>query len=336
MLLISCGLFWSVTEVDAFQASSDDAKAATIPEMVLGKFHVDAPTLGGQQYWTDYVHQGGWRIQANSEFGYYRLIDAQNIRRARGSFANCLAALKQRPGAGSVQPETGRIVILLHGLIRTSHSMDSLGEFLGKRNYQVINFRYASSRKVLKDHAKALHSVISHLGPGVTEINFVGHSMGNLVVRRYLHDRNAQGSSNQADPRIRRMVMIGPPNQGSRMARLLNRSLLFHTIAGKSGAELSAQWERVEKELATPSFEFGIIAGGQTNDRQLNNLLLSGPDDFTVSVEETKLAGAKDFLVRPLLHSNMMRQSEVMLATHRFLEHGYFVSESARQEIPRR
>ena len=93
--------------------------------------------------------------------------------------------------------------------------------------------------------------------------------------------------------------MIGPPNQGSRMALMLSRSYLFKWITGRAGLELGANWNDLEPNLATPAFEFGIIAGGQRNPKLFSNFFLPGQDDFTVSVDETKLAGATDFLIRP-------------------------------------
>ncbi|MEL7499112.1 MAG: lipase [Planctomycetota bacterium] len=305
----------------------------TNEEEPVGFFNLPMPTAGGQQFWTDFVHRGGWRIQQNSETGHFRLLDGSNIRHAWGNLAHCKQVLRQLETAGKVVPEKGRVVILLHGLIRTSNSMQPMAKFLQQHEFATINLQYASSRKQVEDHAAALHSVIEHLDPQVTDIYFVAHSLGNIVTRRYLGDHHDAQTGRQGDPRIRRMVMLGPPNQGSRVARLLNNSVLFHTIAGKSGAQLSHSWEKLESTLATPSFEFGIIAGGQATDQEWSNFVLKGKDDYTVSVEETKLAGAADFLVRPLWHSNMMKQQSVFDATLNFFDEGYFVSESEKQPL---
>ena len=61
--------------------------------------------------------------------------------------------------------------------------------------------------------------------------------------------------------------------------------------------------------------------------------MLKGPDDFTVSLNEAKLNGAHDMLIRPLFHSTMVMQPEVQQATLRFLQHGYFLSADQRQPI---
>lgn len=305
---------------------ADEHKNSTdrVGDSAEGFLNLPMPTTGGQQFWTDFVCRGDWRIQQNSETGHFRLLDNHEVRQAWGNFKHCQEILKQKEAAGELKPETGRVVVLLHGLIRTSASMDALEEYFSKRGYGTVNFRYSSSRKLVDDHASALHSVIENLDPQVTDIYIVAHSLGNLVVRRYLAAQTNTDTGAQGDPRLRRMVMLGPPNQGSKVARLFKRSLLFNTIAGKSGGQLAARWEELEPTLATPAIEFGIIAGGQNDEREWNNFLLEGKDDFTVSVEETKLEGAKDFIVRPLLHSNMMKQPEVLEMTERFFEKGRF------------
>ena len=210
-----------------------------------------------------------------------------------------------------------------------------LSDYLHKHgDFTPINFQYASTRQNIGEHAAALKSVVEGLGPHVTEINFVGHSLGNIVVRRYLGDNTDPQTGRQGDPRIKRMVMLGPPNQGSRMARILKTSFLFQTIAGVSGSELSQSWDKLEPTLATPAFEFGIIAGGQESREDFSNFVLKGKDDFTVSVEEAKLAGANDFLVRPLFHSTMMQEPEVLRASLNFLQNGWFVSRQTRSPLP--
>lgn len=283
-------------------------------------------TLGGTQFWTDVYVVGGWRIQRNSYWGHYRLLDDQNVRHAWGSEKVCRADLQSLIEAKKVIPYAGKTVIVLHGLCRSWKSMSPMANHLETKGYQVVNFHYASTRKEVSDHARQLRSVINGLPKEVTEINFVGHSLGNIVVRHYVADCN-KSDTFELDKRINRMVMLGPPNQGSRMARLLKSSVAFKLVAGASGAQLSIGWDKLEKNLATPKFEFGIVAGNYGNDESSwSNILLPGPDDFTVSEKEASLPGAIDFLVKPLLHTTMMHQQDVLEATTRFLKSGHFVS----------
>jgi pimeloyl-ACP methyl ester carboxylesterase len=164
------------------------------------------------------------------------------------------------------------------------------------------------------------------------EIHFVGHSLGNLVIRRYLTDRD-KARPEARGPQLGRIVMLAPPNQGAQIAEQLHDNKLFQLIFGVSGNQLSGQWGKVEQRLAIPTCPFGIIAGGR-GDEGVNNPMLSGDDDFIVTVEETRLAGAADFLVVPALHTFIMDDPAVRESTLRFLQHGYFVSPKARQPIP--
>lgn len=309
------------------------AKRATSKEKAIGFLNLKTSTTGGQQFWTDYVYRGGWRIQKNSETGHFRLLDAKDIRHAWGNLKHCKDKLVDHIDAGRVTAEKGEVVILLHGLVRTSHSMKPLEVYLQGQGFQTINFRYASSRHGIGTHAAALQSVIDHLDDAVTDIYFVGHSLGNIVVRRYFTDAPQTTVGVQGDARIRRMVMLGPPNQGSKVAKLMRHSLLFNAIAGISGKQLGARWEETERQLSTPPVEFAIIAGGQNDDRDWSNFVLEGKDDFTVSVDEAKLAGARDMAIWPLLHGTMMKQENVMHAVGRFFREGHLVAESLRKPV---
>ena len=137
----------------------------------------------------------------------------------------------------------------------------------------------------------------------------------------------------EGDERFGRMVMLAPPNNGSRLAQRLQDNFLFKTFWGVSGQDLSRNWDEIEKTLATPEFEFGVIAGGQPEQSALDNPLLSGKNDLVVSVEETRLIGAHDFMQQRLLHSTMMKQKEVWQAALSFLENGYFSSAAERSPI---
>jgi hypothetical protein len=95
---------------------------------------------------------------------------------------------------------------------------------------------------------------------------------------------------------------------------------------------LGRQWDRLQQRLATPSFEFGIIAGGRGGERGYNPLV-PGDNDGVVSVASTRLAGAADFAVLPALHTFMMNDAKVQEYTLRFLQHGYFVSPERKQPI---
>ena len=296
---------------------------------------VEGPTFGGKQLWTDELIFHAWRIQRHTWTGHYRLLDDKDYRRAWGSFEHCneqLEKLKQELG---MPPMRGKVVVALHGLLRTRQSMQGICDYFHEHgDYTIVNFSYASTRNELDQHARSFASVMRHLGPKVTEINLIAHSLGNLVIRHYLGDQTDPATGRTPDPRIHRIVMLAPPNNGAEFARKFADNKIFQTIWGKTGLELANEWESLEPRLAIPTCEFAVIAGGNGEPSD-SNPLLSGDDDFVVSVAETRLPGARDFHVFPGLHSSIMDDELVRECALKFFWHGYLVTEELRQPIPR-
>lgn len=311
-----------------FAASGDE------PDATPSRSNVEQPTFGGKQFWTDELIFHQWRIQRHSWSGHHRLLDHEDYRRAWGTFEHCreeLDALKQEL---ALPPMRGKVVVALHGLVRSRQSMQEMCDYLHKHgDYTIVNFSYASTRDELDQHARSFASVMQHLGPEVTEINIVAHSLGNLVVRHYLGDQTKPKEGKRPDPRIKRIVMLAPPNNGAEFARKFAGNQLFQAIWGKSGVELANDWESLKQRLAVPACEFAIIAGGK-GEPSGNNPLLTGDDDFVVSVEETRLPGATDFTMLPVLHSLIMDDPKVREYTLRFFWHGYLIAADQRQPIP--
>jgi pimeloyl-ACP methyl ester carboxylesterase len=311
-----------VAVADAAEEKVDDAPA-----------NLKAPTLGGRRYWTDELVYHDWRIQRHSEDAHYRLIDGDEIRHAWGTFEECHDALAAIQEKHALPPLAGKVVLVLHGLGRTRISNNDMVEFLrANGKFTVLSVGYASTQADVATHARSLARVVEHLGPKVEEINFVAHSLGNIVIRHYLADHTDVATGRRPDPRIKRIVMVGPPNNGARMAEIFGKNSFFDRVVGQSGRALARQWTELQKHLATPRAEFGIIAGGERNESGYNPLL-PGDDDFIVSVDETKLPGARDFIVISGLHALLMTNPEVQQAALQFLEHGYFVSEANRRPL---
>jgi pimeloyl-ACP methyl ester carboxylesterase len=209
----------------------------------------------------------------------------------------------------------GKAVIVLHGLIRTRSSMNGLCRVLETEGgYTVFNVSYPSTRATIDWHAENLDKIILGLD-GIDEINFVAHSLGNLVIRRWMAER--------LDPRVRRMVMLGPPNQGAQIARRRELRPLMVTLFGPAGRQFARHWPEIAPRLAIPACQFGIIAGGRGSPRGYNPML-TGDDDLVVAVDETRLDGAADFTVVPVPHTFLMTNRRVHELTLNFLRHGRF------------
>ncbi|MEJ7593163.1 MAG: alpha/beta fold hydrolase, partial [Planctomycetaceae bacterium] len=306
------------------RSRADESGPDSIPEEVEDAEMTDtdapqpgAPTLGGMQFWGDICYFQGFRIQQHVFTGHFRLLDKSNRRFQSGTIEDCRKTLDRIRAANNFKPDTGHAVIYLHGIGRTSRSMRPILNAMPTDGFVHVPFEYPSTRVPIEHAAGYLHSLIESL-TDVSRISFVVHSMGGLIVRRYLKDHS--------DPRIHRMVMLGTPNSGAELADMLRRNVIFRTVYGPASQELVTDPKGTIGTLPTPTFEFGVIAGGKGDDRGFNPLL-PGDDDGTVTLSSARLAGASDFLRIPKIHSLLMSDDTAIAATICFLEHGRFSME---------
>jgi len=268
--------------------------------------------------WTDLAVRQDWRLQRRSDDGRCRILDPADATVRDGSEAECRRLFAALEADGTIPRHDGPTVILLHGLGEGRDSMRPLAEHLRATvDAAVISFGYASVSGTLDDHGAALAEVVAGL-PGTAPVSFVGHSLGNIVVRRWLALADATDRE-----RVHRVVMLGPPNQGSRLARMAAGVWGLADHAEGAARELVFDWPRVARSLAVPPGDFGIVAGGKGDDTGYSTLL-AGDDDAVVCVDETRLPGARDFLLLPVHHAAMMRDPAVQRATTCFLETGRF------------
>ncbi|MBX3412298.1 MAG: lipase [Pirellulales bacterium] len=319
--------------VESDDEEPDDEQPKLLPEALAtptGYPNLVTPTLGGTQLWGDELIYGAWRIQQHAVDGHYRLLGPRDLRYAWGTYEQCQAKLDELIAERQLEPTRGRVVIVLHGLMRSRDAMRPLVKYLRKQSdYTVVDFCYPTTRKSVAEHAATLARVIDGM-PEATELNFVGHSLGSIVVRHYLADLHDPASGRGPDPRIRRFVMLAPPNQGALLAQAAVVNVAFRTIGGKPARQISREWDRLNLELATPSCEFGVIAGGTRSGNGWNPLL-PGDDDGLVRVDETRLDGAADFIVVPASHTFIMSNKQTLECTLRFLREGRFLAREANQ-----
>lgn len=291
-------------------------------------FNVPFHTLGGRQFWGDVAFAEGWRVQQHVVLGHCRLLDPHDVRRAWGSRAACEAELSRRRPRVMRSDERGRTaVILAHGITRSSKSFSRLQQELTAAGYQAVPFDYPSTRVTIAQSGDYLRQVIESL-QDVDRVDFVAHSLGGLVVRAYL-----QQTARHPDLRCHRMVMLGVPNRGARMANVLRGHPLYRWVYGPAGQELVEGVTCPAAALPVPWFEFAIVAGARGDARGFNPLL-PGDDDGVVSVEATRLPGAADFMTVHCLHTLMNANDEVVASTLRFLATGALRPDGHREPIP--
>ncbi len=334
-------MLWIVLALSARLATLPGRLAAS-ERGTAGGVEVPMPTLGGKQFWADELFFYQWRIQRHALTGQYRLLDEDDRRHASGTYEECRAALDRIKRQRHLPRMRGRAVVVLHGLGRSRSAMEPLCRYLRQQGrFHVFNVSYPSTRNDIAEHARSLRHIIDSLD-GINEINFVGHSMGNIVIRHYLGDLIRQepwkqsagelAADRRARARFHRFVMLAPPNHRPLAAVAFADNAVFQELFGEAGQQLGREWADLEPRLATPNFDFGIIAGGK-GDAKGYNPLLPGDNDAVVTVDSAKLAGAHDFAVRPVLHSFVMFDRTVQQYVLCFLQHGYFVSEQKRHPL---
>lgn len=211
----------------------------------------------------------------------------------------------------------GRHVIILHGLGMNRLSMSGVARHLSKNGWHTHNISYPSLNKGFEE------IVIDHVAPAVAavdadSIDFVGHSMGGLLIRLY--------ALRHGSLRIHRAVMLGTPNHGSQVADVMRGYAAFQWFAGSVGQGLTTATEGIHAQLPPVDFDCGVIAG-DSGFLNLGTTYLADiprPNDGIVSVESTRVAGMKDHIVVAAEHSQMVLSPAVWQLTAKFLKDGKF------------
>lgn len=193
--------------------------------------------------------------------------------------------------------------------------MGWLDRGLAAAGLRVFRFGYASVRESLQGNAAALARFAQGVDAG--EIHWVGHSLGGILIFRTLESGLSRGG---------RVVMLGSPLKGSAAAARLARFETGRTMLGRSVRD----WFAAPNPRWTLPFDLGIIAG--TKSFGLGRLVapqLAQPNDGAISLEETRIAGAKEYLDLPVSHSGMLLSSRVARSAADFLLRGTFADGNA-------
>ena len=200
---------------------------------------------------------------------------------------------------------TEKVIVLVHGLGANRLMMWLLAQRLSWRGYRVINWGYRSTRRNLEDHGLDLHARLAELDgdPAVKELHLVTHSMGGIVARTALtHDGLCK---------LRRMVMLCPPNRGSKWASVFGPILkpVCNTLD-----QLAMRPDSYVNCLPAPErLDVGIIAAAY---------------DPLVRIDSTFLGVERDHLIWPYVtHTGVLFRYGVAEQIAHFLKRGEFLRE---------
>ncbi len=208
-------------------------------------------------------------------------------------------------------------IVCVHGIWTRGGSMAFLKRRFEKEyGYRVRLFSYPSVRGSLDDNAKMLAEFLIDGGQSVSHI--VGHSLGGVVALRML----TIGFSDTSG----RVVCLGSPLTGSRTADALRGRRWGRHIVGTSLP--TGVLDAAANEWATEVCrirDVGVIAGDLPIGIGRLFAKFDEGNDGTVTVAETRLAGAKDHIVMPVSHSSMLVSRNVADQVAAFLKRGEFL-----------
>lgn len=203
-----------------------------------------------------------------------------------------------------------RAVVVAHGLWLPGLETGLLQRRLRGAGFEPRLFRFQTVSVGLDANVAALEAFVAAIPGGA---HLVGYSLGGVLTA-------CLGARADA-PRLGRIVCLGAPLNGSGAGRRLAGTALGRRVLGRSMLDLNAR-APLPTWSGTP--ELGIIAGRLAigAGRLLGGF--GGPNDGTVAVEETRLAGANAHLVLPVSHTTLLFSGAVARRTAAFLARGRF------------
>lgn len=202
-------------------------------------------------------------------------------------------------------------------MARSKRSMRKLERFIAGHGYHTVNEGYPSTKETVERLASIyLDKMVRRcLDNGAEKIHIVTHSLGGIVVRRYLQDHFLPHGS--------RIIMISPPNKGSELADAFQNLWIYKWLNGPAGQVLGTEPGSLPNSLKPVDAEIGVITGNFSLN-PVFSWIIPGPNDGKVAVRSAKLHEMKDFLVVHACHSFIMTHPEVLRQVVFFLKKGRF------------
>jgi pimeloyl-ACP methyl ester carboxylesterase len=199
-------------------------------------------------------------------------------------------------------PEPKPLVVLIHGLSAHWLLMSPLSWYLRRSGFATKLFGYRSMWGSLERHANRFRMYLDELDRATeySEVHIVAHSAGAIVTRQALLDSKPG--------KVSRVVMLGPPNRGSPVARCLSRYVLPFSCVLE---ELSDSPTSFVNQLPEPDgFEIGVLAA--LHDR-------------VVPHKNSRLATQSDHLSIFSGHNGLLVRPHAMKCVVNFLKTGHFL-----------
>ena len=203
-------------------------------------------------------------------------------------------------------------VVYVHGLWLPGEESLVLKHHLAQQFALELHlFRYFGASESMSDITARLQSFVHDLGS--SELHLMGHSLGGLVIYRFLERFPEQPPG--------RVVFLGVPCVASRAAQQAARfGPLAHLLGPAVAEELLTERER----RWTHARPLGVVAGSQALGLGQFFAHFDEENDGTIAVSETRLPGATDHIILPVSHLGMLVSARVAHEAGAFLTQGHF------------
>ena len=212
-------------------------------------------------------------------------------------------------------------IILIHGQGRSPLSMGLLGWRLSRQWYTVHYFGYASYFQMFDDIvARFVRTIRNDIGDEPYAI--ISHSLGGIVARAALPALT--------ENLPRHLVMLAPPNQPARIAKLMRSNAVYRWITWDCGQKLAD--DDFYANLPIPAVPTTIIAGTKPVGGVWQQTIFGREaevNDGILSVRETQLADAFEVISVSSRHGFIMNSKEVADIVMVVLRNGYYQRQEA-------
>jgi pimeloyl-ACP methyl ester carboxylesterase len=216
------------------------------------------------------------------------------------------------------EPQT--LVVLQHGLWRSASSLGRLERALLDHGYAVLNFSYPSTRGRVEAHAerldRELDAWLAARAVRPDRIAFVGHSLGGLVIRRYLARDDAVDAW--------AVVMVATPQRGAVLAAKRKDVPGFGLLMGDDAALELVPGNPLYDQLGPVTAEHVGVVYGMKGNPDGWNPDIPGDDDGTVGVAEVSLPDADDSVGLRVGHTRISFDGDAIRQILTFLRRGRF------------
>lgn len=209
-------------------------------------------------------------------------------------------------------------VVLMHGYKRTGQCLDILEKALISQGYLVQNITYPTTQYSIEQIAK------DYVAPQIRSIDcdkvhFVGHSMGGIVIRKYLSYYTPENLGN--------VVLITTPNKGSEAVSKLKNWPFFESILGPAAMDLEVG-SNLLQSLPDPNYNVGIIRATKPKISFISLFLDGDNHDGVISYDAMLLDKENDVVDIYTTHNRILLEPDLEKYVSLFLKFGSFSRET--------